>query len=59
MPSFDGEKPGIATKGVYDSAFIHSGDCRLFIVVEILTKSHKIPPFSPTPCYLFHGVVVE
>ncbi|GAM12649.1 hypothetical protein SAMD00020551_0784 [Mesobacillus selenatarsenatis SF-1] len=32
MPSLDLEKPGIATKGVYDSAFIHSGGCRLFIM---------------------------
>ncbi|MBS8265601.1 hypothetical protein DYI25_14325 [Mesobacillus boroniphilus] len=32
MPSLDPEKPGIATEGVYDSAFIHSGGCRLFIM---------------------------
>jgi hypothetical protein len=32
MPSLDPEKPGIATKGVYDSAQYKSGGCRLFII---------------------------
>jgi hypothetical protein len=32
MPSLDSEEPGIAIKGVYDSAYLHSGGCRLFIM---------------------------
>jgi len=38
MPSLDPEKPGIATKGVYDSAFLHSGGCRLFIMEKSIDE---------------------
>jgi hypothetical protein len=32
MPRLQREKPGIATKGGYDSALLHSGGCRLFVL---------------------------